>query len=40
MYPLGWAIEEGILHGVPFKNAKENATRAQAAQMLMNYLRK
>ncbi len=37
---LGWAIEKGILTGVPFTNAKENATRAQTAQMLMNLLKK
>ena len=35
-----WAVENGILHGVPFQNATENATRAQTAQILMNYLRK
>lgn len=36
---LAWAVENDILEGVPFKNATENATRAQTAQMLMNYLK-
>ncbi len=36
---LTWATDMGILHGVNFKNATDNATRAQAAQMLTNYLR-
>ena len=36
---LTWATDTGILHGVNFKNATDNATRAQAAQMLTNYLR-
>lgn len=36
---LSWAVENNILAGVPFKNATENATRAQTAQMLMNYLK-
>ena len=36
---LTWATDNGILHGVNFKNATDNATRAQAAQMLTNYLR-
>jgi len=36
---LKWAVAEGILDNVPFTNATENATRAQAAQMLTNYLR-
>ena len=35
---LKWAVEKGILNNVPFTNATENATRAQAAQMLTNYL--
>ena len=35
---LSWAVENDILEGVPFTNATENATRAQTAQMLMNYL--
>jgi len=37
---LKWAVAEGILDNVPFTNATENATRAQAAQMLTNYLSK
>ncbi len=37
---LSWAVEQGILKDVPFTNATENATRAQTAQMLMNYLSK
>jgi len=37
---LTWARDNGILHGVNFKNATDNATRAQAAQMLTNYLRR
>ena len=36
---LRWAVDEGILANVPFKNATEKATRAQTAQMLTNYLR-
>ncbi len=36
---LKWAVEQGILDNVPFTNATENATRAQTAQMLTNYLR-
>ena len=36
---LAWAVENDILAGVPFTNATENATRAQTAQMLMNYLK-
>jgi len=36
---LTWATDMGILHGINFKNATDNATRAQAAQMLTNYLR-
>jgi len=36
---LTWAVDNGVLHGVNFKNATDNATRAQAAQMLTNYLR-
>ena len=35
---LSWAVENDILEGVPFANATETATRAQTAQMLMNYL--
>ena len=31
--------EQGILNNVPFTNATEQATRAQTAQMLTNYLR-
>ena len=37
---LKWAVEQGILDNVPFTNATEQATRAQTAQMLMNYLKK
>ena len=36
---LTWATDNGILHGVHFKNATDQATRAQAAQMLTTYLR-
>ena len=36
---LRWAVGEGILDNVPFKNAAEQATRAQTAQMLTNFLR-
>ena len=36
---LRWAVEEGILNDLPFTNANEKATRAQTAQMLMNYLK-
>ena len=37
---LKWAVEQGILDNVPFTNATEQATRAQTAQMLTNYLTK
>ncbi len=37
---LRWAVDMGILENVPFTNATEQATRAQTAQMLTNYLRK
>jgi len=37
---LSWAVENGILKNVPMQNATEKATRAQTAQMLMNYLSK
>ncbi|MBQ3556658.1 MAG: S-layer homology domain-containing protein [Oscillospiraceae bacterium] len=36
---LRWAVEQGLLENVPFTNATEQATRAQTAQMLTNYLR-
>ena len=36
---LRWAVDKGLLEGVPFKNATEKATRAQTAQILTNYLR-
>ena len=36
---LRWAVDKGILSNVPFKNVTEQATRAQTAQMLTNYLR-
>ena len=35
---LSWAVAQGIMEGVPFTNATENATRAQTAQMLMNFV--
>jgi len=35
---LQWAVANGVLKNVPFTNATENATRAQTAQMLMNYM--
>ena len=37
---LSWAVENGILEGVPLENATEDAIRAQTAQILMNYLKK
>ncbi len=37
---LSWAVENGIMKGVPIENATDNATRAQTAQMLMNFLKK
>ncbi len=37
---LQWALTNGVLNAVPFTNAIETATRAQTAQMLMNYLNK
>ena len=36
---LRWAVDEGLLNNVPFKNATEKASRAQTAQMLTNFLR-
>ncbi len=36
---LRWAVDKGILENVPFTNATEQATRAQTAQMLTNFLR-
>ncbi len=36
---LKWAVEKGLLENVPFTNATEQATRAQTAQILTNYLR-
>ena len=35
---LQWAVANGILNTVPFTDATETATRAQTAQMLMNYM--
>ena len=35
---LGWAVVQGILKDVPFANATEKASRAQTAQMLMNFV--
>lgn len=35
---LAWALENGILENVPYENVTVGATRAQTAQMLMNYL--
>ena len=37
---LQWAVANGVLENVPFTNATETATRAQTAQMLMNFLSK
>ena len=37
---LQWAVTNGVLKNVPFTNATETATRAQTAQMLMNFLKK
>ncbi len=36
---LGWAVEKGLLANVPYGKVTDPATRAQAAQMLTNYLR-
>ena len=36
---LRWAVDKGILNNVPFTNVAEQATRAQTAQMLTNFLR-
>lgn len=36
---LRWAVDKGLLENVPFTNSNEKATRAQTAQMLMNYLK-
>lgn len=35
---LSWAVENDILESVPYENVTGAATRAQTAQMLMNYL--
>lgn len=35
---LQWAVSNGILNTIPFTNSTEAATRAQTAQMLINYL--
>jgi len=35
---LQWAVANGVLENVPFTDATETATRAQTAQMLMNYM--
>ncbi len=37
---LRWAQSEGLLNGVPYDAVTEAATRAQTAQILMNYLSK
>ena len=37
---LQWAVANGVLKDVPFTDATETATRAQTAQMLMNFLNK
>ena len=37
---LSWAAGEGLFAGVPYTGLTAAATRAQTAQMLMNYLRK
>jgi len=37
---LSWAVENKILENVPYENVSGNASRAQTAQMLMNYLTK
>ncbi|MBQ9973578.1 MAG: S-layer homology domain-containing protein, partial [Oscillospiraceae bacterium] len=37
---LNWAVTQGIMKDVPFTNATENATRAQTAQILKNFLTK
>lgn len=37
---LSWAVENGILDGVPYETVTEPASRAQTAQMLMNFLKK
>lgn len=35
---LGWAVEKGLLNGVPYQAVTDGATRAQTAQILTNYL--
>jgi hypothetical protein len=37
---LGWAVQTGLLNGMPYELVTDGATRAQTAQMLMNYLSK
>ena len=37
---LAWALENGIFNGLPYDGVTGPATRAQTAQMLMNYLKK
>lgn len=36
---LAWCVEKGILDGMPYDAVTDPATRAQTAQMLMNYLK-
>jgi len=36
---LSWAVENGIMKDVPVANATDNATRAQTAQILMNFVK-
>ena len=37
---LRWAVKTGLLEGMPYGAVTNGATRAQTAQMLMNYLSK
>ena len=37
---LSWAVGKGIFEGMPYDTVTGTATRAQTAQMLMNYLKK
>ncbi|MBO5339903.1 MAG: S-layer homology domain-containing protein [Oscillospiraceae bacterium] len=37
---LAWAVENGLLEGVPYEVVTAPATRAQTAQIFMNYLSK
>jgi len=37
---LKWAVDQGLFKGMEYTSVTASATRAQTAQMLMNYLSK